>query len=853
MKAYFYLFTTILLFQSITKTKEDPCPTGEISISPLGKCKPITDFLENETLTIKTENLMYLASNNEGKIEKDNYTLEIFKLNDTKLQSHKMRKSKLYIPDSCLDQMENNTEIQLNRDKGIVILVENFNNMNKNNIPDQYFIIRHNSEGSTTKFISSKTFDLSFCHKDPILFDYEIDIDNLRYNDTNGSAIDLDTILYGRKYGIDLFDPYSEFLSDICFKFKSEKGTDVTLDSRLEDYYQNVSFCDDNERSHYLTYNYSAERGTFTYRCAFGYYENDNQKSGYLETIDKQLKSLVSVSNIKVITCYKKFLNIRDIIRNYGGMICILVFIIQLVCFLIFCFCGIKPIEEKLDNLFIVGKSILTNLMRMATMHTTEQNLIDGKPKKFNLWGTIRKIIQRKKEERLKQEKEKQEKENQLNIVNNNSNPPKKRKSLKHNSLIPEGGGNLIKVSDNDNNDKKENGHKKRKSLKHNSLIPEGGGNLKKVADNNDNKKEHEHKKRKSLKHNSLIPEGEANLKKVDDNNDNKKEHDHKKRKSLKRNSINPEGEVKINVKDLEETDIINVNNDNNSIKNKDKKEKKEKKEKKVGFKEGIKDEKNLHRKETQAEEDKKKKEKKDTDSDTKSQKTQLYDYENDELNELPLKRALKYDKRSFCKYYWNILMFSHIILNVFFRHNDYNLFAVKLGLLFMTFPINLTFNIFFYTSKQIKVNYANALDDISGFWKSISNSIYSSLLSSTLLIMLKFICLTHNSVRVLRKFKDIDAARTKSVCVLRCIKIRVTIYYILSLAFLAIFGYYILCFCAIFENTQIQLIKSTFTSWLISLIYPLIICLVTSIFRKLAFKFKNRILYAIKQLMQFL
>ena len=197
--------------------------------------------------------------------------------------------------------------------------------------------------------------------------------------------------------------------------------------------------------------------------------------------------------------------------------------------------------------------------------------------------------------------------------------------------------------------------------------------------------------------------------------------------------------------------------------------------------------------------------------------------------------------------------MFSHIILNVFFRHNDYNLFTVKLGLLFMTFPINLGFNILFYTNKNIKLNYSRALDDLSGFWNNIANTVYSSLLSMTLLIMLKFICLTHNSVRVLRKFKDIEYARKKSICVLRCIKIRVVIYYILSFAFLAIFGYYILCFCAIFENTQIQLVKSTLTSWLISLIYPLIICFITSIFRALAFKCNNRILYLIKTLMQFL
>ena len=240
-------------------------------------------------------------------------------------------------------------------------------------------------------------------------------------------------------------------------------------------------------------------------------------------------------------------------------------------------------------------------------------------------------------------------------------------------------------------------------------------------------------------------------------------------------------------------------------------------------------------------------------DIDKKSNKSQIYEYESDELNELPFKKALKYDKRGFCKYYWNILMFSHIILNVFFRHNDYNLFSVKLGLLFMTFPINLTFNIFFYTNKSMKLSYIRSMDDISNFWSNIANTVYSSLLSTTLLIILKFICLTHNSVRALRKIKDVNYARKKSICVLRCIKIRVTIYYLLSFAFVGGFGFYVLCFCAVFENTQKELVKSTLTSWLISLLYPLAICLATSIVRKLAFKCRNRVLYTIKLLLQFL
>ena len=51
MKVYFYLLAFILLLQFISKTNEDLCPTGKISISPLGKCKSITEFLEDESLT----------------------------------------------------------------------------------------------------------------------------------------------------------------------------------------------------------------------------------------------------------------------------------------------------------------------------------------------------------------------------------------------------------------------------------------------------------------------------------------------------------------------------------------------------------------------------------------------------------------------------------------------------------------------------------------------------------------------------------------------------------------------------------------------------------------------------------
>ena len=152
-----------------------------------------------------------------------------------------------------------------------------------------------------------------------------------------------------------------------------------------------------------------------------------------------------------------------------------------------------------------------------------------------------------------------------------------------------------------------------------------------------------------------------------------------------------------------------------------------------------------------------------------------------------------------------------------------------------------------------MKVNYIKSMDDISTFWSNIDNTVYSSILANTLLIILKLLCLTHNSVRKLRKIHNVNEAQAKSVSVLRCTKARIIIYYILSLFFLIIFGFYVLCFCAVFENTQIELVKSTFTSWLISLFYPFIICFITSIIRKLSFSFESKCLFFIKRIMEYL
>ena len=128
MKSILYFLKTFLLLNILIITKEDICPENQISISGLGKCMNITDILENKDLKLKSENLFYLATNKEGKIHKNGFKINVYKLNDTKLQSHNMRKSKLYIPNSCFEKMEDDIQLQLDKNKGIIIIVQNYKN-----------------------------------------------------------------------------------------------------------------------------------------------------------------------------------------------------------------------------------------------------------------------------------------------------------------------------------------------------------------------------------------------------------------------------------------------------------------------------------------------------------------------------------------------------------------------------------------------------------------------------------------------------------------------------------------------------------------------------------------------------
>ena len=204
--------------------------------------------------------------------------------------------------------------------------------------------------------------------------------------------------------------------------------------------------------------------------------------------------------------------------------------------------------------------------------------------------------------------------------------------------------------------------------------------------------------------------------------------------------------------------------------------------------------------------------------------------YNDEELNTLPYKEALLIDKRTYFEYYLSLLKKKHIILFIFMPFNDYNLITIKLGLFIFSFCLYLTVNALFFTDKTMHKIYEDK--GIFNILFQLPQIIYSTLISSAINMIIKLLALSEKDVIKLRRTKNKNKAFEKSYKLFKWLIIKFNLFFFISILFLIFFWYYISTFCAVYKNTQSILIKSTLTSFGLTLLYPFGLNLLPGFFR---------------------
>ena len=198
-----------------------------------------------------------------------------------------------------------------------------------------------------------------------------------------------------------------------------------------------------------------------------------------------------------------------------------------------------------------------------------------------------------------------------------------------------------------------------------------------------------------------------------------------------------------------------------------------------------------------------------------------------------------------------SLLKNNYPIMFSFSPYNDYNSRIIKMFLFFFSFSLDFTINALFFNDDTMHKIYEDK--GKFNFLYQLPQTIYSSLISRFIDTLIKNFALSQDNIINLKNEKnELDNNFMKKL--IRTLKIKFILFFITSFIILIFFWYYITCFCGIYENTQIHLIKDTLISLITSLLLPFVLFLIPGLFRIVALKVEKptrKFLYKFSQFLE--
>ena len=209
------------------------------------------------------------------------------------------------------------------------------------------------------------------------------------------------------------------------------------------------------------------------------------------------------------------------------------------------------------------------------------------------------------------------------------------------------------------------------------------------------------------------------------------------------------------------------------------------------------------------------------------------------EINSLEYEEAKKLDNRNIFQYYISVIKNNHPLLFSFAPFIDYNSKIIKIFLFFFAFCSDFIINALFYTDETMhKIYQDKGKYDLL---YQIPQILHSSFLSRLIDTLIKKLALSQYNIVYLKQEKDINNLDDKYVeKLIRTLKIKFIFFFIVSFLLLLFYWYYIVCFCGIYVNTQIHIIKDSISSLISSFIEPFGIYLIPVIFRIISLRIKK-------------
>jgi len=697
----------------------------------------------------------------------------------------------------------------------------------------------------------------------------------------------LDLYLDLLNYGYDLFNPNDSFYQDICACYTTENGTDVLLSDRKKYYFKDTeTSCQ--KGCEYS--NYNLEKKQIKCECKINPENNiepEKEKKFSGKMLYESFYDVLRFSNVRILKCYKLVFSFEGENGNYGSFLMISLIAIYITFDSIFFFNGIYQLKiligkilfnekSKNEKFVINSKETIKFKNNYTKIHKYKGKLQTLKYYKISPSQTepppqsTKNIkindnngliaLERRFESKIEENDEKTFK---YSFSKNSYDPGSKTELIyveKNEDKLPMKNQSNTKLIINkkiskkstrkflDYNNKKD---KEKIDIINDNLSLNLSGN---ISDNSDKKDNIEII---SCDDNQEI---DLNFRSINIHvNKKKKPKRHQKKKKTYDYSSNNNDLVSANrlsrISCLSNSinNFVSMNNTNYNTKknsmNKDFKKKVPIKRKSSKF---FSKEKEKNKKET--EKGKWEEECKIIISHCCIKGNNFKDYE---LNELDYNEAIIHDNRGFFKYYWQLIRREHLIIFIFFVYDDFNIFSIKLSLFIFSLALDFCLNVFFFFDESMHKIYLDY--GKYNFLAQIPQIVYSSLLSQSIDILLRYLCLTEKDmykIKVSSEKNNKEYYKKEIFKTFTNIKFKFMCYFLLSFFMMAFFWYLISAFCAVYKNTQIILLKDILFSFLLNLIYPFALYLLPAGLRILSLKDKKkrlRIIYCFSNIIPFI
>ena len=178
--------------------------------------------------------------------------------------------------------------------------------------------------------------------------------------------------------GYDIFNPNDKFYTSVCTKYTSINGTDVINRDRRNDYYQNISLCEQTCKYDGLNYYDYTINCICSIKTDISFSFRDFSFNSIYDTFYNSLNP----ANFKIIKCFKEVFDVTNFYLNFGQIFSTVSILIELLLTILFIQFGMDNLLNLINNIIIEKNIALIKSKNEKKSNLKTYEKLSNPPKK---------------------------------------------------------------------------------------------------------------------------------------------------------------------------------------------------------------------------------------------------------------------------------------------------------------------------------------------------------------------------------------------------------------------------------------------------------------------------------------